>query len=133
MVKLTISNISSKVHKHHIFHQSSIHRFIFIFSFPQVGKRVNPATVDSLALKNKQLDEIEVSFVVFKELRQVDLSQNRLRFPRQLENALAAPLLEELDLTGNPIAKELADFRLFIIAHSANTLRHAQWRAGHGR
>lgn len=84
---------------------------------------MNPATVDSLALKNKQLDEIEVSFVVFKELRQVDLSQNRLRFPRQLENALAAPLLEELDLTGNPIAKELADFRLFIIAHSANTLR----------
>lgn len=84
---------------------------------------MNPATVDSLALKNKQLDEIEVSFVVFKELRQIDLSQNRIRFPRQLENALAAPVLEDLDLSGNPIAKELADFRLYIIAHSANTLR----------
>jgi hypothetical protein len=87
-----------------------------------VGKPVKPANVESLALRNKQIDEIEVSFAVFKQLRQLDLSQNRLRFVRQLENALSAPVLEELDLTANPIAKELADFRLYIIAHTANTL-----------
>jgi hypothetical protein len=119
MVKLTISNISSKVIT--MLSHQCIQEIISYFA--QVGKRVNPATVDALALKNKQLDEIEVSFVVFKELRQVDLSQNRIRFPRQLENALTAPVLEDLDLSGNPIAKELADFRLYIIAHSANTLR----------
>lgn len=100
MVKLSISNLNSKV-----------------------GKPVKPANVESLGLRNKQLDEIEVSFAVFKELRQLDLSQNRLRFVRQLENVFAAPRLEELDLSGNPIAKELADFRLFMIAHAPNTLR----------
>jgi hypothetical protein len=119
MVKLSISNLNSKgAHRSRPFSLSCQP----LIARPSVGKPVKPANVESLALRNKQIDEIEVSFAVFKQLRQLDLSQNRLRFVRQLENALSAPLLEELDLTANPIAKELADFRLYIIAHTANTL-----------
>ena len=68
----------------------------------------------------KQIDEVGLSFAQFKALRVLDLSGNRLRFPRQLDAVLAAPVLESLDLRGNPIVRELSDFRLHILAHCAS-------------
>jgi hypothetical protein len=81
------------------------------------------AKVEALPLAKKQIDEFELNLAPFKQLKRLDLSGNRIRFPRQLEPALEAPILEELNLLGNPISKELADFRLYIIAHSSVCLR----------
>ena len=64
--------------------------------------------------------QITLSFAQFAALRVLDLSGNRLRFPRQLAAALLAPVLEQLDLRGNPMARELAGYRAHVLAHSAS-------------
>jgi hypothetical protein len=81
MVKLTVSNLSSKV-----------------------GKRVNMAKVEEIVVAKKQIDAVDFSLSGFKCLKVLDISTNRIRFPRQLLPVLDAPVIEELDLRVSVVA-----------------------------
>eukprot|EP01121_Diplochlamys_sp_Union-15-3_P017719 TRINITY_DN6296_c0_g1_i4.p1 TRINITY_DN6296_c0_g1~~TRINITY_DN6296_c0_g1_i4.p1 ORF type:complete len:102 (-),score=13.53 TRINITY_DN6296_c0_g1_i4:5-271(-) len=65
----------------------------------KLGKRVEPSKLSTIVLKDKQIDEIG-SFSKFEQLETLDLSNNRLRFDRQLQGLCDAPKLRSLNLTG---------------------------------
>eukprot|EP01119_Soliformovum_irregulare_P009808 TRINITY_DN2363_c0_g1_i3.p1 TRINITY_DN2363_c0_g1~~TRINITY_DN2363_c0_g1_i3.p1 ORF type:complete len:346 (+),score=85.00 TRINITY_DN2363_c0_g1_i3:45-1082(+) len=92
MVKITVDNISSKI-----------------------GKRVDPHLTTELNLDGMEIDSFG-SFASMTALEKVDLRNNWIRFPRQVEKLLEAPRLRELDLTGNDVCKS-HNYRAFIIYH----------------
>eukprot|EP00029_Vermamoeba_vermiformis_P007691 TRINITY_DN3399_c0_g1_i1.p1 TRINITY_DN3399_c0_g1~~TRINITY_DN3399_c0_g1_i1.p1 ORF type:complete len:406 (-),score=93.24 TRINITY_DN3399_c0_g1_i1:41-1258(-) len=79
----------------------------------KIGKPGDPATLEEVTVSNKQIDEVG-SFAKFAKLKKLDLSNNRMRFKRNIEGLFQAPALEELDLRGNPVCNE-AGYRAYMI------------------
>jgi len=84
-----------------------------------LGRRIDASTTTELDLAKMEVDSVG-SLAMFKILEKVDLSENWIRFPRQIEKMFDAPSLRELDLRNNDICKT-NDYRAFII-HSCPTL-----------
>lgn len=77
-------------------------------------KAVDPRALTSLTLTNAQIDDLG-SFEKFKSLVDVDLSNNRICFQRQLTGLFGAKeTIQTLNLSGNPVCSS-ANYRLFII------------------
>jgi len=86
----------------------------------KLGKRINYKTVEELNLSNLQIDDIG-SFSKCEVLLRVDLSGNWMRFTRQLVKLLDAPMIQEIDFTGNSVCK-VPHYRGFVISHKPSLL-----------
>jgi len=81
----------------------------------KLKKVIDIRNIKELNMANMQIDEIG-SFLRLESLEKMDLSGNRIQFFRQMEKLFEAPILKEVNLSGNPVCKT-ANYRAFVIHH----------------
>ncbi|KAN0035220.1 hypothetical protein ACTA71_004481 [Dictyostelium dimigraforme] len=80
----------------------------------KVGKKIDINSIEELELSSLGFIDATSSFSRLKCLKKLDLSSNRFQLIRNIKGLFDLPVIEDLNLTGNPVTKQ-SNYRLIII------------------
>ncbi|KAN0015420.1 hypothetical protein ACTFIU_008151 [Dictyostelium citrinum] len=80
----------------------------------KIGKKIDINSIEELELSSLGFIDATSSFSRLKCLKKLDLSSNRFQLIRNVKGLFDLPVIEDLNLTGNPVTKQ-SNYRLIVI------------------
>ncbi|KAM9965046.1 hypothetical protein ACTFIW_004847 [Dictyostelium discoideum] len=80
----------------------------------KIGKKIDINSIEELELSSLGFIDATSSFSRLKCLKKLDLSSNRFQLIRNIKGLFDLPVIEDLNLTGNPVTKQNS-YRLIVI------------------
>ncbi|KAK5577488.1 hypothetical protein RB653_002429 [Dictyostelium firmibasis] len=80
----------------------------------KIGKKIDINSIEELELSSLGFIDATSSFSRLKCLKKLDLSSNRFQLIRNIKGLFDLPVIEDLNLTGNPVSKQ-TNYRLIVI------------------
>ncbi|KAM9981252.1 hypothetical protein ACTFIY_003544 [Dictyostelium cf. discoideum] len=80
----------------------------------KIGKKIDINSIEELELSSLGFIDATSSFSRLKCLKKLDLSSNRFQLIRNIKGLFDLPVIEDLNLTGNPVTKQ-SSYRLIVI------------------
>ncbi|EAL69680.1 leucine-rich repeat-containing protein [Dictyostelium discoideum AX4] len=80
----------------------------------KIGKKIDINSIEELELSSLGFIDATSSFSRLKCLKKLDLSSNRFQLIRNIKGLFDLPVIEDLNLTGNPVTKQ-NNYRLIVI------------------
>ncbi|KAN0037150.1 hypothetical protein ACTFIV_002486 [Dictyostelium citrinum] len=80
----------------------------------KIGKKIDINSIEELELSSLGFIDATSSFSRLKCLKKLDLSLNRFQLIRNVKGLFDLPVIEDLNLTGNPVTKQ-SNYRLIVI------------------